>query len=658
MNLLEQALVESLLEALRQFHFIRPYSLLAILPGLLMSFLLYRIEKHRNAWQQHIDPVLLTPLLVGKIKRSGNKLPLFTLLFWLIAAVALAGPTWQKLPTPIEKRDSALVIMLDLSPSMLAKDVQPSRLVAARHKILDLLTLRREGYTALIAYSGDAHVVSPLTDDTKTIASLLQVLEPGIMPAYGSNLEDALSKALLLFKNAGYTQGDILLVTDGVTEQTVSQSVPLLQGKPFTLFIIGVGSEQGAPIPDNAGGFLKDDKGAIILPQLHEDKLRKLAKQLGGYYSHLQLNDGDIQALIDGTRVFNQTLTEKDKTKKIQREFDQWRDVGGILCLGLLPILLVAFRRGIIISLLLILPLIHSPQTQAEDNAQSPAASTKHSKWQEGWDSLWLNANQRAKKAMNNKDYESAAKQFTDPDWKAAALYHAGDYRSALKQFQSRSSADDIYNQGNALAKSGQLQEAIKAYNEVLKKNPKFDDATFNKKIVEDLLKQQEQQSAENKPQEQASNNSQEQPSANDPSQSLSNDDKPDQDTDESKKDKSAGQQQADNAEENAGRPDQQNRDGEANRDQQQKAHEEKDASQSDIEAQMEKSDAGADKPEPSAESQLTAEDKQALEQWLRQVPDDPSGLLRNKFEYYYQQRLQNQDVGKNDQRLNNEERW
>jgi len=166
----------ALAATLMQFHFLRPWWLALVVPALALAWLIHRRDQHRNAWQALIAPALLTPLLQGQVNTPGKTLPRLALVAWILCALALAGPAWEKLPTPVEKHDSALVILLDLSPSMLATDVKPSRLVQAQHKIMDLLRLRREGYTALIAYSGDAHIVTPLTDDTKTIANLLNVL--------------------------------------------------------------------------------------------------------------------------------------------------------------------------------------------------------------------------------------------------------------------------------------------------------------------------------------------------------------------------------------------------------------------------------------------------------------------------------------------------
>jgi len=662
--------LKALILQMHSFHFIRPYGLWMIVPALLMIFLLLRREKMSNAWQRYIDPVLLMPLLQGKINRTRKTLPTLALLFWILCALALAGPTWEKLPTPIEKRDTALVILMDLSPSMLAGDVKPSRLIAARHKIMDLLQLRKEGYSALIGYSGDAHVVSPLTDDTQTIANLLNVLEPGIMPVLGSNVEDALTLSLQLFQNGGYTQGDILLVTDGITEEALENSARLLKGKSFTLSIIGVGTETGGPIPTNNGDFLKSQQGKIILPQLHAEQLMALAKKVNGYYSPLQLDDRDIQPLVNGTALFNRDLMDKSHTKKTDREFDQWRDVGGALCLSLLPLLLIGFRRGVLVSLVLVIPLMHVAQTQAADT--STEVANKSSFHIPAWSDLWLNDNQRAMKAIKNKDYETAAKKFNDPDWKAAAQYESGDYENAIKHYEKGKNTANYYNLGNSLTKYGDFENAIKAYDEALKLNPKDKDAAHNREIAKNLLEQQKKQPKQNQGDNKNPNNGtkpckdgdtnchQQENKPGNQEQNKNSGQQDDQKHDSGNQNNQTdqnpnGEQKAHQDDNNKSNQDAQKKSSENGKDQ----SDQNATNKSEKDESGEKQDPSNEKENPaSAESKLTPEQKQALEQWLRQVPDDPSGLLRNKFEYYYQQHLQEQQSGKAPKHSNDEERW
>src|SRR5690606_4082420 len=137
-------------------------------------------------WRREIAPDLLDHLLDHRGERRMRWPWWLAFAGWVLGCLALAGPTWEKLPQPVLQKRDALVVVLDLSLSMTVADVQPSRLQRARYKILDLLQRRTEGLTGLVAYAGDAHVVTPLTDDTATIANLVPALAPDMMPIYGS----------------------------------------------------------------------------------------------------------------------------------------------------------------------------------------------------------------------------------------------------------------------------------------------------------------------------------------------------------------------------------------------------------------------------------------------------------------------------------------
>ncbi|MDH5298405.1 MAG: VWA domain-containing protein, partial [Desulfobulbaceae bacterium] len=181
------------------FHFLRPLWLLAVLPGAGLFYALWRRHGQGGQWQKVIDAALL-PFLMGRdLADNRSHRPLTALLAaWLLASVSLAGPTWEKLPQPVHKKQDALVLIQDLSLSLYAQDLAPDRLTRARHKLMDILAARTEGTTALIVYAGDAHVVCPLTDDTRTIAAMLPALSPELMPRYGSNIEEAVELALQL----------------------------------------------------------------------------------------------------------------------------------------------------------------------------------------------------------------------------------------------------------------------------------------------------------------------------------------------------------------------------------------------------------------------------------------------------------------------------
>ncbi len=613
---------------MEDFHFLRPLWLILIpLAALLCALLVQQQHSHGN-WQKLIDSELLKPLLKGRINRQSKTGPTLILLFFTLAALALAGPSWEKIPQPVFKRSNGLIILFDLSPSMLVTDVKPSRLVAAKRKILDLLNARKEGYTALISYSGDAHIVAPLTDDTNTIATLTHILDPNIMPIHGSNVEHATTLAIDLFHDSGFDQGNILLITDGITQTARDTMEKLLANQPYTLSIIGVGTNSGGPIPIQNGSFAKDSQGNILLPRLDDNLLRSLAQVTNGYYSPLRLDDSDINYLATA----QQSL--KNSPQTVEREFDQWFDRGAWLALALLPIVAIGFRRGALFSFVLFLPFTLAPL---------PVEALE-------WQDLWYNDNQRAMQAMEEQDYERAATLFNNPEWKAAAQYHNNELDAAQLHYAQEQSSTGLYNYGNTLAKNGQLEEAIAVYDKALQQNPDFEDAVFNKKLLEDLLNQQQaQQNQQQDSQQQDSQNNQQQEQ---PSQS----------------DQQQGEQQSAQQNQQHGTQQEKNQSSEEPDQTAQTSSEQQEAEQEQNEQQQmaqEETDEAENSKENSTQSFATSqeeiqlsEQQQELEQWLRRVPDDPSGLMRNKFEHYYQQRQLDARQGKNTEHLNEERRW
>ena len=463
---------------LAEFHFIRPYWLLAIIPYVVIVVLMLRNKLSQGNWSAVCDAELL-PYLLQEKAVNQSRWPLTTGAFAaLLVIIALAGPTWQRLPSPVFRNESALVIALDLSRSMDAEDIKPSRLIRARYKIADILKQRKDGQTALLVYAGDAFTVTPLTDDTETIDSQLSALTTDIMPSEGNNTEFVLEKAVELFKQAGLQKGQILLVTDGVNLDKTLAAVKALDG--YTLSILGVGTADGAPIALPEGGFLKDEQGTIVIPKLNASDLAKLAQAGKGVYQTITANDADIQTLLS---TIDQPVQQQGKENK-NLLLDQWEDKGPWVLLLVLPLAALSFRKGLLcFALLLLLPL--------------PKNSYAFE-----WQDLWQSKDQQAQQAYKNNQFEQAAKLFENPDWKAAAHYKAGEYDKALENLKNNQSALSAYNQGNALAQSGQLEQAIKAYEKALTINPDDNDAKYNKELVEKELEKQKQEQQQNKKQD------------------------------------------------------------------------------------------------------------------------------------------------------------
>ncbi|MDZ7842191.1 MAG: VWA domain-containing protein [Gammaproteobacteria bacterium] len=319
-------------------HFLRPEWLLAIPAWLALVFLARRAARGDADLERICDPGLV-PYVVdgGRSGRSGAGYPALALA-GIVAVLALAGPAWRELPQPVFRGQAALVIALDVSRSMNAADLEPSRLVRARLEVRDILDRRVDGRTALVAYAGDAFTVTPLTDDTRTIAALLPSLDPEIMPAPGSRADRALDHGRALLRRAGALRGRLLLVTDSAGGTDLEGAVARLTDAGYTLSILGMGTPDGAPIPDGEG-FVKDAAGDVVLSVLDEPALHALAERGGGAYSRYRLDDADIAAVMPADGAGEEGVPAALET-------DRWREEGPWLLLVLLVGALRLFRRG------------------------------------------------------------------------------------------------------------------------------------------------------------------------------------------------------------------------------------------------------------------------------------------------------------------------
>jgi Ca-activated chloride channel family protein len=256
----------------------------------------------------------------------------------MISILTLAGPAWERQETPFVQDEAPLVVALDLSQSMNAIDVQPTRLERAKQKIRDLLAIRRGARTGLIAYAGTSHMVLPLTDDIKVIEMYLVSLETSLMPVAGKNPEKALKLAeeMLTKETAA---GTILFVTDGIGDQYATAFSEHKKTSRHQVLVLAVGTSKGGPVRLGKEGFLKDARGQRVISTLDRKGLEALERQAGAYVVGGTLNDGDIQKLI---RKVNTHL----KSVQAVDERVPWEDYGYYLVFSVLPISLLWFRKG------------------------------------------------------------------------------------------------------------------------------------------------------------------------------------------------------------------------------------------------------------------------------------------------------------------------
>lgn len=571
-------------------HWQRPFWLLLIpLLGLLLWQLWHR-EKRSGRWQTLLPRAFHTALLTSPRGRN-SRLPWITLgLAWLLALLALLGPSWQHIEQHNPKPADPLVVMLELTPEMLASDASPNRLAQAKRKLLDLLEARRDAQTAVVVYAGSAHTLVPLSDDLATSRNLLDALTPGIMPEAGKRADLAIEKALQLLEQGAQGNGRLLLLTSALNEEERQAITQALDRHGERLNILGIGSTQGAPIIQEDGSFLKDSQGAILLPRLDSSGLKRFANELGGQYQGVTLDDNDLRNL--GLLDAPQQVRRDGELTRLQA----WADQSHWLLLPLLLLAAFAARRGWLLCLPLL--LLGVPQNSYAFDFQD----------------LWLRADQQGQRLLDAQQPAAAAQRFTDPRWQGMALYQAGDFAAAAERFATGDTAHDHYNRGNALARSNELEAAVDAYTQALELQPDLLQAQKNKALVEALLqkKQQQQNPTDSPPKPETQQN---QPNAQPP----------------------AGQAGQNTQEKNAQSSATQNAHG----DEEQKP-------------QPPASDAAAQPAQPAgddgerreaqaanAEAGLDSERRQALEQWLRQIPDDPGELLRRKFRLEQQRQEQ-----------------
>lgn len=573
------------------FSFLRPLWLLGFLALPLLAWGFQRSQA-RSGWERYIPADKLRHLEIESVSARARRQS-WILLALALAFLALAGPSWRKLPVPVGQSRDAMIIAFDLSPSMLATDIAPDRLTRARLKVIDLLRRRQDGETALIAYSGGAHRVAPLTDDAETIEVLVPSLHPNVMPNPGSEVESAVGMASELLTGAALERATLVLITDGIASDAYAGIEARLAGR-LDLCLLVVGSDESVPIPLPGGGFLRNARGQTQLSRIDRGALRRFAAAQNGCYAELRSDDADLNEILRFAAAHaDAEIDESDRT------FDVRQDEGFWLALILLPVALVAFRKNVLWMLLPIGLL----------SGIAPAPATAYE-----WADLWQRADQRAADRIESGIDE----------------YRAGRFAEAAEQFSATSKLDH-YNRGNALTQQGQLQEAVASYASALEIDPEFEEAAHNKALLEEFMEQQEQEQSpqeQSPPEDEADEENAEQESSEDgePSDESQGSQSSDSDSDSESESQSPSSDDAQQSDEE--RDDSASGETEPG-DESQTEDEAGDSPEERREEEME--------AEPSADASAQEEPtplSDQSEQWLRNIPDDPGGLLRRKFQY------------------------
>lgn len=614
-----------------ELQFLRPEWFYAAAVLIFLPFLVYTRRRSGGAWRAAADWSLLQAQLVP-VRVKKIVFPVVLLGACQIAAIfALAGPAFEKLPQPVLKQGADTVFLTDISVFMTVGDVKPSRMRRAAFKLSDMLKQTRDGQNALILYDNEEFVATPLTSDAKVIKSILPTIEAGMMGGQAPKPAKAIDKAAQMFAHAGVKNGNVVMLGAYLDDADLSDALRAardLKNAGHKLFVIGVGDTAGAPVVLPDGSFLKIG-GKPVLSGVSQKAFEALARAGGGSYAKLSADDSDFKAFLNAKNANGAV----DPSRFLENQkADVYKDVGYRLVWGILPVAALCFRRGWL-AVFAAMIFLSSPSQAFELR------------------DLFVRRDVSA--ARDLKAGKTVSPDvFKDDSWRGAAAYKAGDYETAVDALSAANTPDDRYNLGNALAHAGKYEEAIAAYKDVLNENPDHADAAFNKKYLEEKLKQQRQNQQQNQ-----SGQNQRQNQSRGGGQSAQNQARDGQNQNGAQNQAQQGQEQrqAQNQMQN-GRNQPQNASGnqdgrraDAQKDESRRNGGERDGMDN------EKSGKSAGKQEkrqdgkPESESAAGKEDKNGdgekqppRREWMSDVEDDPSGLLRARIQQKLMQKQEN----------------
>ncbi|GAB1594358.1 VWA domain-containing protein [Lysobacter sp. PAGU 2638] len=421
--------------ALGPLNLLRPDWLFALLALPALWWWLRRRRSTGAAWKRAVDPHLL-PHLLASGRASTHRIAAWAaVLAYTLAVIALAGPAWRQIDMPTWETREPLVVAVDLSSASLANDLPPTRVAQLRARLARLLKSPHSGPIALVAFADDAFTVAPLTDDAANVALFVDALEPGVMPVDGQSPARAIAQSRELIERAGFPRGRIVLVTDHADGDAL-RAASDAQNVGITVSALGLGMP--------AGATLRTPGGSTVKVALDESSMRALARSGGGSYARLALDGSDDAVFATPSGAGARRGGEGGRA---------WADEGfRLVPLVMLLALIVLVRRPRAAALLLVVALMPRPSLAAD---------------------LFHRADQRAWREVD----------------RGIEAYRRGDFEKAAAQFAQADGADAHYNRGNALAKAGQLQDAVAAYDEALRRKPGMADAVANRNAVLQAMK-------------------------------------------------------------------------------------------------------------------------------------------------------------------------
>lgn len=469
---------------LSAFHFLRPLWLLVLIPGVLLPLAWVRRHDLARRLEGVIAAHLLQHLIITP-QDNHRVRPVHLLAGLLIlGGVAAAGPTWeQDRPDFLDNR-APLILAVDLSASMDADDVPPSRLAAVRHKLHDLIQRRAGSRVALIAYAGSAHLVLPATDDPALLDSFLQALSTHLIERGGKDALGAIVVAKRLLA-AEESPGTLVLLTDGADASQFDAIGKQLQGSDLQVLVLAVGSQDGGLLPDSGAAPRLDEQGRPQLGRFDAQGLKGLADAADAPLGSLTLNDDDLDWIELHAQQHFQAVHDDEQQV-------HWKDAGYWLCWPLLLLALLTIRRGWRVNWLGVVLLalgLGLPSQPAHAGALADAFFTR---------------DQQGRWAFEHEHYPQAAAHFDDSYWKGLAAYRAAEFDVALASFARLDTAPGYFYLGNTYVRLSKFEQAIAAYRQALRLRADFPEAKANLALAEALQKDRDDQQDAGPPGEKA----------------------------------------------------------------------------------------------------------------------------------------------------------
>lgn len=454
------------------------YALLIIPVIWILYFLLFNTKNQNRKYTKFADKHLLPYLLMNEDSKKKKSIYSGLILWsaiWFCLTLAMAGPRWSYREFEAYSKEQNMVVLLDMSLSMNANDVAPSRFQRARQEIEDILNMARARGNSkvkigLVGFAAHAHMISPISEDYSNIKRLLPLLGSDLISVQGTRISAALKTAEAMLSMEAGAAKSILIISDGGFDDNSSAAsiIANLDSKGITLHVMGVGSKEGMNFIDVDGNPLIKN-GSVAITKLEEEKLQEVASLGRGIYFNSDiLGKNSLQIL----EALNNQI---DYLKDHQQSIKDWDEKFYIFLFPVVFLGLFWFRKGLVFPFIILILL--APYSAGAVDIM---------------DRLILNDDHYAKKAlMEDNDVETALEYFDDPYHRGIAHYRAGDFEKAEAEFRKETpkyELDSLYNLGNTLAKQGKYEEASKIYSEVIGKDCKHEGANHNLGIMQRVL--------------------------------------------------------------------------------------------------------------------------------------------------------------------------